>query len=108
MKKVLVVALVVTFGLFVWSSFHLVDAGIEIDNARSEAVRRTEQATLLKSMMQHATANVSRSDLLRLLADDMSGDRIVKNDENRLEIDDIVFVFRDDKVRNVYLLGEEP
>ena len=54
-------------------------------------------------MLQHATLNMTRPDLVRLLSDDMSSDRIVKSYEDRVEIDYVVIRFRDDKVNRVVL-----
>ena len=104
---ILPTALVVTMGLFVWSFLHLLDAGFEIDDARMETRHRTEQTILLRSMLNHVSVGIERETLLRLLADDMTGDRIVKTYPDRIEIDSVVFRFRDDKVANVRLYGED-
>jgi hypothetical protein len=104
---ILPAALIVTTGLFVWSFLHLLDAGSQIGDARSETRYRTDQATLLQSMLNHVSVGMERGTLLRLLADDMAGDRIVKTYPDRVEIDSILFRLRDDKVASVRLYGEE-
>ena len=91
---ILPAALVVTMGLFVWSFLHLLDAGSAIGNAQSETRYRTEQVILLRSMLSHVSVGMERDTLLRLLADDMTGDRIVKTYPDRIEIDSVVFRFR--------------
>jgi hypothetical protein len=105
--KALVAALLITVGLLIWSAYNLIDAGISLDHARQEQVHLNERVALLRSMLRHTTTQLGRSDLLRLLADDLAGDHIVKKSDDRVEIDDVIFTFRDDKVSNVLLLGEQ-
>lgn len=107
MKNALLIALLVTFGLLIWSVYNLIDAGVSLDYSRQEQVLLNKKVAVLRSMLRHTTANLTRSDLLRLLADDLSGDRVVKKSEDRLEVDDIVFIFHNDRVYDVLLLGEE-
>jgi hypothetical protein len=104
---ILPVALVVTTGLFLWSFLHLLDAGFEIDDARSETRYQAEQALLLRSMLNHVSAGMERDTLLRLLADDMTGNQVVTTDPDRVEISSVVFRFRDGKVASVRLFNED-
>ena len=108
MKWALTAALCLLLGLSGWFAVYSIDTGLLVEDLRTVTRSRTEQALLLRSMLQHATLNMTRPDLVRLLSDDMSSDRIVKSYEDRVEIDYVVIRFRDDKVNRVYLLGEEP
>ncbi len=78
MKKVLVVALVLSLGALVWSAYHLFDAAISLDHARQQQAYQRQQLLLMRSMLEHTTMGMNRSDLLRLLAHDLGGDRVVR------------------------------
>jgi hypothetical protein len=100
-------AFIVALGLFLWAFVHLLDAGGLIDDARVEAHRRENQALLLQSMLNHVVTGMSRTELLRLLAPDLSASQVVKTFSDRVEIDNVVIRFRDDKVERVHFLGQE-
>jgi hypothetical protein len=101
MNKLLAIALAVSLVMIGWLAFHLLDAAISLDHARQGQASDKQQIRLMRSMLEHTTTGISRSDLLRLLADDLGGERIVKKDDDRIEVDSVTFVFRNDKVSNV-------
>jgi|SRR5687767_16011858 hypothetical protein len=86
MNRVLIIALVVMSGLFVWSFLNLLDAGISIDHARMETKYQRERVNLLQSLLRHATEGRGHSDIRQFLVGDLPGENVVEVQEDRIDV----------------------
>lgn len=109
MKRIfLIIAFLVLVASVVWLAIALINAGISIDYARRENGFEHETNAKLRSMLRHTTLNLSRDDLLRILADDLKNASVVKEEDQRIAIGDVVFYFKEGKVSDVRIISEDP
>ncbi len=107
-RALLVIAFLSLIGCVAWSAFALIDAGISIDHARRMYGFQHEDITQLRSMLRHTTLGLSHTDLLKILADDLKSQPVVKEEEQRIAIGSVIFYFKEDKVSDVRILSEDP
>ena len=106
-KAGVLLLVVVLSGLVVWLAYQLVDTAVSLDYARQGQQLQRARETILRSMLLRTVSDMSRTELVRLIKEGFEKTHIIKEEPDRLEVDDIVFLFHDEAITGIAILGDE-
>jgi hypothetical protein len=87
--------------------YQWLNAAVSLDYARQEQQHQRDRVLLLRSLLEHTAMRLSRDDLVRLVRQDFAEKHLIKESNDRVEVDDIVFKLRNNVVTGVAFLGDE-
>jgi hypothetical protein len=93
--------------LLAFFGFQWLNAAVSLDHARQEQQHQRDRAQLLRSLLQHTASHLSRADVVRLLTEEFGKGHVIKQQNDGIQVDDIIFRFRGDVVAKVLFLEEE-
>lgn len=82
------IVLVAAVSLFGW-----VNTSVSLNYAREQQKTEQERSELLRTFVLTLNRGTSRSEILRLANDNFRKEHIVKEDQNGIVVDDLVFQF---------------
>jgi hypothetical protein len=87
----LLLVIICAFLLYSW-----IDARVTIDHARQEQEYQSRRINLLENMLQVTGGHLSRSEMILLFKKRFGKDHIIKEDGDKIQVDNILFKFKDD------------
>jgi hypothetical protein len=96
-------ATVIVFLVYRW-----VDCGISIDYARREQEYQRARIELLRSLLRQTIEprNLTRADVAEILHRNFAKQHVVNEYPDRIELDEVVFRFRDNRLADIVFLEE--
>jgi hypothetical protein len=91
----------VAFLLYSW-----INATISLDYARQEQKLDQTKIELLRELLRHTSTRLTRRDLERIIAQHYSTGHVVKQEHDRIQIDDVIFRLDGESIVQV-LLAED-
>ncbi|MBS0542041.1 MAG: hypothetical protein JSR47_24990 [Proteobacteria bacterium] len=108
MKRIALIAGLIALAAYVgWSIFALVDAGITISYLQRGIGSQKDTVAQVRSMLQHATLGLGRAELLSKLSEDLKTASVVKEEDRRIGIGDVIFYFEGNAVSDVRILSQD-
>ena len=101
--KALVGVVFVLIGLFLVHSWW--DAAISLDHARQEQRILHSRIALLRGLLNQTARNLNRKQV-EGIAQSLEKDHIVKRENDKMIIDDVVFIFKGETVVDFHFLDE--
>jgi hypothetical protein len=91
-KYTFLVLLVATaaFAIYGW-----LDTSVSLDHARQQQKTDRERSELLRDVMLRLNSGAQRAEVMRLMRQNFSSGHVIKDEQDRIVLDDIVFRFDD-------------
>lgn len=102
MGALLVVALIVA-GVF---AYGMIDSSVSLDYVRQQQQSEKKRSHLLSELLHKTSARLGRSELMDLIKRDFGNEHIIKEEKDRVLVDDVVIRFEGQTVIGVTTLDD--